>query len=158
MNGRQQSSGPETNDGAKLDEGLRQKIEGLIPEVLRRMLYAGVGAVFTTEEGIRRLASEFSLPKDVATFLIQQVQSTKNDLFRIVANEIRGFLESLNLSEELQHLLTTLSFEIKTEIRFIPNDAQLVRPQLRNKVHVKYKGGQQDEASPSDSPGAEEGK
>jgi hypothetical protein len=124
-------------ENLRLDEALRQRLEGLIPEVLKRTFYAGLGAVFTTEEGIRRLTNEFSLPKDVASFLVQQAQSTKNELFRIVAAEVRGFLESLNLNEELQRLLTSLSFEIKTEIRFIPNDQKLVRPKVKNRVTVK---------------------
>ena len=36
------------------------------PDLIRRTLYAGLGAVFASEEGIRRIANEFSLPKDVA--------------------------------------------------------------------------------------------
>ncbi len=125
----------------RLDEVLRQKLEGLIPEVIKRTFYAGLGAVFTTEEGIRKLANEFSLPKDVANYLIQQAQSTKDELFRIVARELREFLESLNLSDELQRLLTSLSFEVKTEIRFIPNDAKIVKPQMKNSLKVKRSTG-----------------
>lgn len=142
--------------GTRLDEGLRQKLEGLIPEIVRRTFYAGVGAVFTTEEGIRKLAADFSLPKDMANFLIQQAQSTKNELFRIVASELREFLESLNLSEELQRLLTSLSFEIKTEIRFIPNDAQRPRARVKNTVSVKQRERAADD-NPAEATGAESG-
>ena len=127
------------NDSQRLDEGLRQKLEALLPEVVKRLFYAGLGAVFTTEEGIRRLANEFSLPKEAAGYLVQQVQSTKDELFRMLAAELRGFLESLNLNEELQRLLTSLSFEIKTEIRFIPNEAKLLTPEVKNQVKVKRK-------------------
>jgi hypothetical protein len=127
-----------------LDDKLRQRLEGLIPEVIRRTFYAGLGAVFTTEEGIRKLANEISMPKDVANFLIQQAQGTKNELFRIVAAEIRAFLESLHLNEELQRLLTSLSFEIKTEIRFIPNEAKLVKPKIKNKISVRRKAKEVD--------------
>jgi hypothetical protein len=129
----------ERAESQRLDEGLRQRLEGLVPELLRRTFYAGLGAVFTTEEGVRRLATEFSLPKDVARYLIQQAQTTKNELFRIVAAEIRGFLENLNLNEELQRLLTSLSFEIKTEIRFIANEQKALRPKVKNEVSVKRK-------------------
>jgi hypothetical protein len=50
-----------------------------------------------------------------------------------VAKELRGFLESVNVSGELQKLLTSLSFEVKTEIRFIPNDEAVggVRPDMK---------------------------
>lgn len=136
----------EEKNGNKVDENLRQKLEGLVPEVIRR----GLGAVFTSEEGIRKLANDISLPKDMAGFLIQQAQTTKDELFRIVAGELRGFLESLNLNEELQRLLTSLSFEVKTEIRFIPNDAKLVKPQIKNKVKVKRHKTEDDEEGQAD--------
>ena len=49
-------------------------------------------------------------------------------------------MEHTNLADELAKMLTTLSFEIKTEVRFIPNDARPgVRPipDVRSKVNVK---------------------
>ena len=128
-----------TEKNERVDEKLRQRLEGLVPEIIRRTFYAGLGAVFTTEEGMRRFATEFSLPKDVARYLIQSAQSTKDELFRIVAGELRSFLESLNLNEELQRLLTSLSFEIKTEIRFIPNEQKLLKPKVKNRVSVRRK-------------------
>lgn len=103
-------------------ESRRRRLEHLIPDIVRRTFYAGLGAVFTTEEGIRKLASDLKLPKDVANYLIQQAASSKDELLRVVSKELRGFLESVNISGEMQKLLTSLSFEIKTEIRFIPND------------------------------------
>ena len=127
----------EQDELSRDDDGFRQRIDRLVPEILRRTFYAGLGAVFTTEEGIRKVANEFSLPKDMATYLVQQAQGTKKELFRIVAQEMRAFLENLNFNEEMQRLLTSLSFEIKTEIRFIPNDAKLVKPNIKNKISVK---------------------
>jgi len=128
---------PPPDDAAPEDErgheGKRGRLESLIPDVLRRTFYAGLGAVFTTEEGIRKLATDFHLPKDVANYLIQQAATSKDELFRIVAKELRGFLESVNVSGELQKLLTSLSFEVKTEIRFIPNDEAVagVKPEVK---------------------------
>lgn len=132
---------PKTDAGPEpqKDERFRQRLEGLVPDLVKRTFYAGLGALFTSEEGVRRLANEFSLPKDVATYLISQAQGTKDELFRIVAAELRGFLESLNLTEELQRLLTTLSFEIKTEVRFIPNDQKL-KPSIKQSVAVRRGG------------------
>jgi hypothetical protein len=138
----------------RMDEGIRQRLEGFVPEIIRRMFYAGLGAVFTTEEGMRRLATEFSLPKDVARFLIQQAQGTKNELFRIVATELRGFLENLNLTEELLRLLTSLTFEINTQIRLLPNEAKLIKPQIKNRVTVKQAAREEEKpaAKQSDKP------
>ncbi len=145
----------ERAEPSRLDEGLKQRLEGLVPEVLRRTLYAGLEAVFTTEEGVRKLANDFSLPKDVARYLIQQTQSSRNELFRIMAAELRIFLEKLNFSEELQRVLTGLSLEITTEIRFVPDEkeSQWPKARVKNKVLVKRspQEGQEKPALSSDA-------
>jgi len=115
------------------EQRAKGRLEQLIPDIVRRTFYAGLGAVFTTEEGIRKIASEFHLPKDVANYLIQTAASSKDEIFRIFAKEVRAFLQSANLSEEIQKVLTSLSFEIRTEIRFIPNDEAVggVKPDIK---------------------------
>ena len=120
-------------DGDEPREEKRGRLEGFIPDIVRRTFYAGLGAVFTTEEGIRKIASDLKLPKDVANYLIQSAAASKDELFRVVGRELRGFLETVNISGELQKLLTSLSFEIKTEIRFIPNDEAVagVKPDIK---------------------------
>jgi hypothetical protein len=132
---------PDSENSETKEEEARQRgrLEQFIPEVLRRTVLAGLGAVFTTEEGIRKMASDFHLPKDAANYLIQQAGASKDELFRIVAKELRSFLESANLAGELQKLLTSLSFEIKTEVRFIPNDEAVggLKPDLKRRVSVK---------------------
>ncbi|MDW8282085.1 MAG: hypothetical protein RMK29_10255 [Myxococcales bacterium] len=135
-------NGPEPRD-APMDPGeerrIRERLEKLIPDILRRALDLGTTALFTTEEGIRRLVTEFQLPRDVAAYLLSQVTASKDEVVRIIAQEVRRFLETVNLSGELQKLLTSLSFEIRTEIRFIPNDEAVggVRPDMKGKVAVK---------------------
>jgi len=133
---------PENDDKRDLepeDRSMRQRLEALIPDLVKRTFYAGLGAVFTTEEGIRKLAAEFSLPKDVANYLITSAGTARAELFRIVGRELREFLQNLNVNQELVKLLTALSFEIKTEIRFIPNDEAIagVKPQVKPKVSIK---------------------
>ena len=145
----------EPEEDPRIDERLRQRLEGMVPDLLRRTLYAGVGAVFTTEEGVRKLAKEVSLPKDMANYLFEQAQTSKNELFRIVAGEMREFLENLNLTDELLSLLTSLSFEVKTEIRFIPNAAQKPRPKIKSSVSMKRKA-KEDELADEELPDLEE--
>jgi hypothetical protein len=121
------------------DTKMRRRIEQLVPDLVKRTFYAGLGALFTTEEGIRKITSEFQLPKDVAAFLVAQVASSKDEMMRIVARELRSFLDGVNLSGEMQKLLTSLSFEIKTEIRFIPNDEKVggLKSTIKNEVGVR---------------------
>ncbi|GAB4520929.1 MAG: hypothetical protein Tsb0020_39550 [Haliangiales bacterium] len=122
-----------------LPKGVRQRLEAVIPEMVKRTFATGMGALFTTEEGIRRVAKEVSLPKEMAGYLANTAGDAKDEILRIIAREVRVFLESVNLSEEIAKMLTTLSFEVKTEIRFIPNEEKYgsVRPDVKARVGIK---------------------
>ena len=126
-------------DPAVVDErGLRDRLEGLVPEIVRKTFYAGLGAVFSTEEGIRKAAQDFSLPKDVANYLVNSADGAKDEVLRVVGRELHEFLGKLNVRQEMAKLLNQLYFKIKTENRFIPKDQALsgVKPEIKNKVSL----------------------
>jgi hypothetical protein len=122
----------------KLTETIRQRLEHLVPELVKKTFTAGMGAVFSTEEGIRRIAREVSLP-DVAGYVASTGAGAKDKVFEVIARETRDFLANLNLTEEIAKILTTLSFEIKTEIRFIPNSERMTGAEPDVKASVRLK-------------------
>jgi len=129
-----EKSGAEGFDVEGDDERGRSRV---VPEMVKRLFVAGMGALFTSEEGIRRMAHEFSLPKDVATYLITQGRSTKNELFRIMAREFREFLNSINLGQEITKALTSLTFEVKMQVRLLPSEKKdLVKPDVKGDIKV----------------------
>jgi hypothetical protein len=121
-----------------LSESLRQRLEALVPDLVRRTFTAGMGAVFQTEDSLRKLTKDLSVP-NVAGYLGEAADNTKDKVLEIIAREVREFLAHVNLSEEIARLLTTLSFEVKTEIRFIPNSERYtgVEPDVKAAVRVK---------------------
>jgi hypothetical protein len=100
----------------------RKFAERLLPELIKRVVEAGVGKLAEGPENLRHFVGELKLPKEIANYLFAQIDETKNGLYRVVAKEIRDFLETTNIAEEITNALTKLSFEIRTEIRFVPND------------------------------------
>ena len=120
-----------------LPERLRERLEHLVPELVKKTFAAGMGAVFSTEEGIRKLARE-SLPELAGTFA-GAADGAKDKVVEVIARETRVFLSNLNVSDEIAKILTTLSFEIKTEIRFIPNSERFggAEPDVKASVRVK---------------------
>jgi hypothetical protein len=120
-----------------LPETIRARLESLVPELVKKTFAAGMGAVFSTEEGIRKIARE-SLP-EVAGYLAHSADGAKDKVFEIIARETREFLSNLNLTDEIAKILTTLSFEIKTEIRFIPNSERLTGAEPDVKASVRLK-------------------
>lgn len=132
-----------------LSETLRAKLEQLVPDLVRRTFTAGLGAVFSTEEGVRKIAKELQLPSmagNVAGYISETADNTKDKVLEVVAREVRDFLSHVNLTDEITRLLTTLSFEIKTEIRFIPNSERYtgVDPDVKAQVRLKRAGTEKD--------------
>lgn len=126
------------DDDKDLPDGMRARLEALIPEIVKRTFSAGMGAVFSTEEGIRKIAKEISIP-DVTGYIANTADTTKDKVLEIVAREVREFLQTMKFGEEIAKLLTTLSFEVKTEIRFIPNSEKYtgVEPDVKGSVRLK---------------------
>jgi hypothetical protein len=87
---------------------------------------------------VGKALQEAKLPREIAGAVFNQIDETKNDVLRIVAKEVRDFLDATDLASEIKSALTSLSFEVRTEIRFIPNDAGTgVKPDVRSKTRVK---------------------
>lgn len=143
----------EDRDPDRLTETIRQRLEQLVPDLVKKTFAAGMGAVFTTEEGIRRVVggARESLP-EVAGYLASSADGAKDRVFEIIARETREFLANLNLTEEIAKILTTLSFEIKTEIRFIPNSERITGAEPDVKASVKLKRNEPADFKKEDEP------
>ena len=100
----------------------RRRLEGVIPELIKRAVELGVEKATEAPENLRDFVGGMKLPKEVLHYLYSQVDETKNGLFRVVAKEMRDFLEHTNISGEMKKMLTTVQFEISTTVRFRPND------------------------------------
>src|SRR4051795_12428487 len=89
---------------------------GFVPEFVRKVAVAGLGALFMTEEGIRNLSGQLKLPKEVLGYILSQAEKTKDDIGRTISEEIRRFLQSPKLREEFLKLIAGMTLEIKAEM------------------------------------------
>ena len=135
----------ETSQDAEQKERDRRWSEGVLRDTLRRAvekgIEAGVGTLRSADSALRGVTQDGKLPKEVIGYVFASVDETKNALVRGVAKEVRDFLEATDIAGEFYRALTALSFEVKTEIRFIPNDAGGVRPQVKARAVQKRKRG-----------------
>lgn len=96
--------------------------KGLLPESIRKALLTGISAIFMTEEGIRNTLAEMRLPKDAMGYLVQQTERTRRELFRVVSQELKGFLKSADLPRELRAVLKNMKVQVRAEVRFVDGD------------------------------------
>lgn len=90
---------------------------GFMPDIVKRALLTGVGALFMTEEGIRNMVGEMKLPKDALAFLVAQADKSRSEVTRVVSQEVRRFLESETLRREIWKVLTSVTLEVNASLR-----------------------------------------
>lgn len=143
----EEQSTPEAEDTHE-DEHARGR-EGFwsVSEALRKAISTGYRAVASSEEGLRSVIVD-AIPKELVLYMMRQADAAKDEVVRIFGQQIRRFLDNLDIAGEIQKVLTSVSFEIRTEIRFIPNDS-VVKPHARIRVRAKAVEGDDDGVSPS---------
>jgi hypothetical protein len=147
----EQDSAPPGSVKESARERVRSRFESVIPEILKRAVEIGVEKARESPADVKQFIHDLKVPKEVAHYLFQQIDDTKNGLFRVVAKEIRDFLEHTNFSGEVQKLLTTVQFEVNTTIRFTPNDGR--EPRKDDDDSGPKSGGEKigdDSGEPSD--------
>jgi hypothetical protein len=130
----------------------RRRLDSVIPELIKRAVELGVEKAAEAPDNLKEFVGGMKLPREAAHYLLAQVEETKNGLFRVVAKELREFLEHTNFAGELQKMLTTVQFEISTTIRFKPNDGRtggaegstkMPKPEVKAEVQLKRGGNEE---------------
>ena len=129
---------PREGDRREAGEGDRRdpRDDGGIPDLLKRAVSSGMKTFLKSEENIRHLANEIWTNERVGQ-VGAAIGNMREEVAKVLSREIARYLERMNLTEEMVKLLTAISLEIKTEIRFIPNDKRLVKPDVTGSVKVK---------------------
>lgn len=87
---------------------------------LRKILTTGVGAALMTESGLRNAISDIKLSDTIA----RQVLKGKEELSRVLAGEIKRFLERINIHEEVQKALAGMTIEVQATVKLTPDSTK----------------------------------
>ncbi len=132
-----------------------EALEGIMPDILKRTIAAGVGSISTSEERIREMLAEQKLPREVVAYMLKQADSTKREFIRVLSGEIREFLEDADLGGEVAKILTTLSLEARIQVRFVENEDSVssegVKPKGSGKFRVTRAGSDEKDSDSGNS-------
>lgn len=113
--------GPGGQDANLRDvDGHDPSVVGALSDGLRKALFSGISAVFTSEEGIRQAVGE--MPKEAMAYFAAQTEKSRKELFRVAADEVKGFLNNVDLTGEIRKAITGLKLEVKAEVRFVDEE------------------------------------
>ena len=122
---------PDDDDDLPPEE--MKKLSGIVPDIVRRAVLTGVGALFMTEEGIRNLVGDMKMPKDALGFLLGQADKTRSEVARVVTQEVRRFLESETLRREIWKLLNGITLEVNATIHLKPSGEAAMKAKVKSR-------------------------
>src|SRR5512137_297266 len=111
---------------------------GFVADVVRKAVLTGVGELFLTEEAARKVAREWKLPKDLATYLVSQASGAKDEVLRVLGQELRRLLDSETFRQEILKSVENMTVEIHAEMRLKASDCDATPP-VRVKVKRRVK-------------------
>ena len=97
---------------------LGSRLDAFVPDVMKRAFYTGLGAVFLTEDGVRRQMSEMKLPKEVVSYVVNQSNKSKEELFDAIAREIAKVFAGTEPDELLRNAFTGIKVKMNIELEF----------------------------------------
>jgi hypothetical protein len=124
---------PDPLDDASSTEEQRR---GFVTDFVRRMAAASLGAVVMSEEGIRKVASQLKLPKEVLGLVLAQAEKTKEDIGRVVSDEVRKFLQSDRMRDEFLKMIAGMTIEVRAEVKLVPDRVKDQSPSLLPRISV----------------------
>ncbi len=136
---------PLEGEADETDSGSRN----FVADAVRKAVLTGLGAVFLTEEGARKLAREWKLPKEIVGYVVSQAGGAKDEIVRVVSEEVRKFFESEALRREFLRLLSSMSIEVRAEISLKPTKSgDLAVPEVKvSSVKPRVRRSRDDEPS-----------
>src|SRR5688572_27865716 len=101
---------PPRSEPADDDSPERRKVVGQLFDIFKRAVSAGANVIFSPQDGENKNKHPtLELPKGVVQYLFSAAGDLTEALLRMIGNEIRQWLEALDIGTELQKILTSTS-------------------------------------------------
>ncbi|HVY62300.1 MAG TPA: hypothetical protein VHF22_11640 [Planctomycetota bacterium] len=94
---------------------------GGLSDMMKKAVFAGLGAVFMTEESVRAYVRESKLPREIAASVVNNTAQAKEQFFGYLAKEISGIIRKSDLPKVVQSFLREHTIEIEAKVRFREN-------------------------------------
>ncbi len=108
----------ENEEEREMRRFLKGRLDGLVPDTMKKMFFTSLGALFLTEDSIRTSLNELKIPKDMVGYLVSQSSKSKKELYQAIAREFAGIFASADMEEVLRNALSGMTVEMEVKINF----------------------------------------
>ena len=122
------------NDDSRDDD---DRSQGLLSETLKKVVTAGIGAAFMTEESIRAYLSEIKLPKDVLNGVLHGASKSKNEIINRVSDEVIKIVRKIDFVEEASRFVEEHKFRVSAEIEVVKKSPESRHHELAPTTRIK---------------------
>ncbi len=104
----------------------------------KKIVNSVINSLSVPEDVIRRYLIDKNIPVEIIGFIIQQLNEGKKNLTESIKEEIKKYLSALDVSKEIQKILSKMVIEIKTEIRLVPSEDKKYKSNVKSTINVRY--------------------
>lgn len=85
-------------------------------DVFKKVVSTGITAAFQSEEAIKSVIQDLPLPKEIINGLLQNAKVSRDEFIKSVKSELSGYLNRINLTDEIDKVLEKYDFEVNAKI------------------------------------------
>ena len=90
-------------------------------EMMKKVLTVGVGTIFLTEEALRGMVSEWKLPKEVISAILESSRKTKNEFVQALSQDVFArIVDKVDPMALVQEFLSRNEIELNIRIAVKP--------------------------------------
>ena len=94
----------------------------LLSNVLKKVLSTGMTAAFLTEDAVKNIVADLPVPRDIAQGLLQNAKNSKDEFISGVKNELKTYLDKVDLTKEIDKVIEKYDIEITAKINLKKKD------------------------------------
>lgn len=108
----------------------------------KKVINSVISSLSIPEDVIKRSLIDRKVPVELINFIIQQLNNRKKNLTRIIKDEVKRYLSAIDISGEIQKVLSSIVIEIKTEIRLLPSEdkGRKYKSKVKSTINLRYDG------------------
>ncbi len=101
-------------------ESTARRADSLIADLAKKAVASSVGALLSSEEGIRALVGAM-VPKEIGAYVARELSQLRSELMKALRGEVSRFLGRIDLAEELKKAISGLTFDVHVTVGVTKN-------------------------------------